>query len=330
MVSCRPMGRLTQTILRHRAAVLSRTLGSARALHSFASEYRRPEALVSTSWLEDNLRDPALRVYDCTTHLIYTTVGSAGHARVPYEVVSGRDDYGRGHIPGAGFLDLQGALSVDESPHYFTLPSAEEIADALAAHGMGDESRVVLYSSTSPQWATRLWWMLRSIGFDHAAVLNGGLTKWKSEARPISTEACSYPPAKLTARPRPQLWVDKSTTLAAIDDGRTCIINALTNEIHRGDDLQYGRAGHITGSVNVPVRATFDANTTEFYDAMTVRRLFEAAGAHEAEKVIVYCGGGIAATGDAFLLHQLGCEDVAVYDASLSEWTKDSSLPMKT
>ncbi len=132
--------------------------------------YRYPEAIVETEWLSANLDDPALRVFDCTTHLLYSGEGSD----VPYIVESGRADYGKGHIPGADFLDLQGELSVTNSPFRFTVPPADQFAAALSQHGVGDDARVILYSTGNAQWATRIWWMLRAFGFDHEGLLNGG------------------------------------------------------------------------------------------------------------------------------------------------------------
>src|SRR3712207_3664297 len=134
--------------------------------------YAHPEAIVTTAWLAEHLRDPALRIYDCTTYLRCET----GTGR-PYRVESGRGDYDKGHIPGSAFLDLQGELSEASSPFNFTMPAADDLAARFAARGIGTGTRAVLYSRKSMQWATRVWWMLRAIGFDDAAVLDGGFDK---------------------------------------------------------------------------------------------------------------------------------------------------------
>ena len=118
------------------------------------ARFRHPDALVTGDWLQANLDDASLRVFDCTTYLEY----EEGSDR-PYRVVSGRTDYEAGHIPGAGFLDLQGDFSVAESPFRFTLPTPEAAAAAFGRHGIGDGTRVVLYSRKNIQWATRFWWM---------------------------------------------------------------------------------------------------------------------------------------------------------------------------
>lgn len=289
-------------------------------------KYLYPDAIVETDWLEANLDDPNLRIFDCTTHLLYTPEGSAD----PYTVKSGQEDYDAGHIPGADFLDLQGELSVQDSPYRFTLPPAAQFAEAMSRHGVGDGTRVVLYSTGNAQWATRIWWMLRAFGFDNAAVLNGGWQKWRAESRPVSTEPVTYPAAVFSAEPRPDLFVGKEAVLSAIGDKTVCTINALGEGLHKGEDARYGRPGRVPGSANIPAASLLDPETNAMLDAETVAAHFEAVGADKAQQVITYCGGGIAATLDAFLLHQLGYENIAVYDDSMSQWAKDESLPIET
>lgn len=287
--------------------------------------YRYPDAIVETGWLAANLDAPNLRIFDCTTHL-----PDATEPGQPYRVESGRADYDLGHIPGAGFLDLQGELSDAGSALRFMAPAAEQFAEAMSAHGVGDDSRVVLYSTANAQWATRIWWMLRAFGFDNAAVLNGGWQKWRAEGRPLSTHPATPAAATFTARPRPGLFVGPDTVKQAIGDGAICTLNALSPELHRGDSDRYGRPGRIPGSVNVPAASLLDPADNTFCDPQTVAAIFTDAGATPDKKVIAYCGGGIAATLDAFVLHQLGYTDIAVYDQSMSQWARDQSLPIET
>lgn len=291
---------------------------------STTARYAHPDAMVGTPWLEEHLSDPKLRVFDCTTYLLYQT----GTGR-PYRVESGRRDYETAHIPGSAFLDLQGELSDLSSPFNFTMPTAEDLAARLAAKGVGNGHRVVLYARKSMQWATRVWWMLRAIGFDDAAVLDGGFDKWQAEGRPIAAGTEDYPPAALAARPRAGLFVGKAEVKAAIGDGGICTINALAPDLHSGENPRYGRPGRIPGSVNVPVASVVDLQSMTFRAPDAVAATFAAVGADRSKRIILYCGGGIAATLDAFLLHQLGYADLAVYDASMSEWAKDDALPIE-
>src|SRR5712692_6958817 len=167
-----------------------------------------PQYLVETDWLAAHLADPDLRIFDCTTYLDPDPVNV-------FLVRSGRPEWEKGHIPGAGHLDLQGELSDAASPFRFTMPSAEQFAAAMSRHGVAEGSRVVLYSAGSVMWAARIWWMLRAFGFDNAAVLNGGFDKWKAEGRPLSTEPPRPSPARFLSRPRPEMTATKSQTGAA-------------------------------------------------------------------------------------------------------------------
>jgi thiosulfate/3-mercaptopyruvate sulfurtransferase len=288
---------------------------------------RDPDALISTDDLAGRLGQPGLRIYDCTTYLEPPDPGSGD----PYKVVSGRKTFVAGHIPGADFLDLQGELSATDTRLKFMMPSPEHLARAFGRRGLGDGARVVLYSIGSMMWATRVWWMLRSLGFDGAAVLDGGFDRWQAEGRPLETgEPKGYPPATFTPRPRPGRFVDKIAVRAAIGDPRTVTVNALGPQAHRGLESRYGRPGRVPGSVNVPGASLVDPVTKRFVSPADALAAFAAAGIARDKRVIAYCGGGISATLDLFVLHQLGFDDLTLYDGSMGEWANDPTLPIET
>jgi thiosulfate/3-mercaptopyruvate sulfurtransferase len=281
------------------------------------------KGLVSTDWLAHHIDDPDLRIYDVTVHLRPATPG-------PYRIESGRADYELAHIPGAAFIDLARDLSDPDAPLPFTMPSADRLARALGAVGVERGKRVVAYTSTTPMWATRLWWMLRSSGFDDIAVLDGGFAKWTKEGRPVESTPRHYREARLSLVAKPEAWADKDAVLAAVGNGAVCTINALPPSVHSGEaPMSYGRKGHITGSRNVPYAALLKEDGT-YRDDAELRSLFASVGAFERSRVICYCGGGISATMDALALTRLGHPSVAVYDGSMSEWSRDPNLPMET
>jgi thiosulfate/3-mercaptopyruvate sulfurtransferase len=262
-------------------------------------------------------------VFDSTVHLRPAPSGT-------YTVESGRADYDAAHIPGAAFADLVHDLSDPSSDLRFTLPSVPALEAALSRLGLSERHSCVVYSTGSVMWATRLWWMLRALGCERVFVLDGGLAKWRAEGRPIATGNETYPPAQFVATPVARRWADRDEVLAAIGDGAVCTINALTASVHAGtSETSYGRKGHIAGSVNVPFPALLEKDGT-FAAPEQIRAAFEAAGVLGAPRKICYCGGGIAATLDALALALIGHTDVAVYDGSLSEWSRDPALPMQT
>ena len=287
--------------------------------------FARPQHLVETEWMAQHLEDPGVRLLECTVYLQPAPDMPGG-----FRVESGRAKWAESHIPGAGFVDLQEELSDRTSKLRFMMPPAAQFAEAMGRAGVGDGVRVILYDRAVNMWAARIWWMLRAFGFDNAAVLNGGFKKWTVEGRPVSTDSGTRPAKTFTARPRPALIADKNGVLAAIGETGACVLNALSEEQHRGTGgTAYGRPGRIKGSVNVVARDLVDPATHAYLPAEALRAKFQAVGALDAKRVVTYCGGGIAASSDAFILTLLGRDDVAVYDASMSEWANDPSLPME-
>jgi thiosulfate/3-mercaptopyruvate sulfurtransferase len=283
-----------------------------------------PEFLIDTETLARELNNPNLRLFDCTTNLI-------PDPKTTYQAVPARADFEKGHIPGAQFIDLQADLSDGNQRLRFMLPSAEAFAAAMSRFGVSNGTRVVLYSTANPWWATRVWWLLRVFGFDNAAVLDGGWQKWVREGRPVETGPVKpRPPGHFVVRELRPLMVGKDEVLRAIGDGGVCTLNALAAEQHAGSGgNSYGRPGRIKGSVNLPAAHLLDPATNEFLPPAELRRRFEAIGAFDKE-VITYCGGGIAASADALALVMLGHPNVRLYDASMSEWATDPTLPMET
>jgi thiosulfate/3-mercaptopyruvate sulfurtransferase len=284
--------------------------------------------LISTAELADILGRPNLRVFDCTTTLEYLPPGSDA----PYKVVPGRHTFEAGHIPGADFLDLQGEFSDQRTKLRFMMPGVAQLETAFGRHGIGADSFVVLYSVATAMWATRFWWMLKSLGFDNVAVLDGGLDKWKAEGRALETgPAKGYPSATFTARPRAGYFVDKHQVLAARGERNTLVVNALNATLHKGlEPSRYGRPGHIPGSCNVSAAALIDAETRAFVPLADAEREFASQGFSRDKRVIAYCGGGISATIDLFMLHRLGYDKLTLYDGSMGEWAMDESLPIET
>ena len=284
----------------------------------------RENTLVSTEWLAERLGQDNLRIFDCT---VFLSVGEDGR----YIARAGAEEYEQSHIPGAAFLDLPRDLTEHRDGVPFMMPAPEKFANKAGAAGLGDAHQIVLYSSGSVMWATRMWWMLRSVGFHGAAVLDGGLAQWKAEGRPISHGREYYPQATFTPHPDPDRWADKDDVLNNIGSSNVCTINALSRENYLGtvERSSYGRKGRIKGSASVPYSTLMTAEGL-FGNKEQLRAAFASIGALEKERIICYCGGGISATMDAMALQLLGYENVAIYDGSMSEWAQDESLPMET
>lgn len=273
------------------------------------------DLLVSAQWLAEHLPDPQLRVFDATVQVQMPTLRT------------GEPEWRQEHIPGSAFADLF-VLSDPEQPKWsMTMPSAERFAAVIGALGVSNDSQVVVYDRRENMWAARLWWMLRTFGFDHAAVLDGGWMAWQHGGYPTCEAPCSYPPGMFTANLRPEMVAGKHDVLAAIGNPDICLINALGRRQHRGEVNEYGRPGHIPGSRNVTAWEILDRETQRYRALPELQR--KVGPALEAEQIITYCGAGPAASSLAHVLVRLGHPHVAVYDGGLIEWCADPGLPLE-
>lgn len=278
------------------------------------------DILVTAQWLKEHINDPDLVILDCSV----VTVPDENNPRGLINV-SGRPDYDLGHIPNAGFADLKGELCKTNWPIEFDLLSPEQFCIAMGKLGVGDDSRVVLYDANYMGWAARVWWMLRWVGFDNAAILDGGLSAWTSAGNELSLEPVTRTSNTLTPRLRPELIANHDEVLASIGNDAVILVDTLPKPFYRGEMTIYPRAGHITGAVNVDGLSLLGKNGY----VLPKEELSKMHGFDRNARIITYCGGGIVASSEAFVLNYLGYNNVAVYMASLEEWTADPGNPME-
>jgi thiosulfate/3-mercaptopyruvate sulfurtransferase len=285
---------------------------------------RRDRMLVSPQWLHQHLRDPDLRIIDCSAQLIVQPVGAS-------RVESGLPAYRQAHIPGARYLNMATDLSDPQGRYPYTFPGDERIAALLGGLGIANHHRVVLYGHGYFGSITRAWYVLHAAGHERLSVLDGGLEGWRAEGLPLSDELPAIHPEIYTVRRRARLIADAAEVLASLDDAGTCRLNALSREQFAGSGgTHYGRPGRIPASGSVPARDMLDAATGRLLPDETLRAQLDQAGAWQARRAITYCGGGIAASTTAFVLEMLGHPDWALYDNSLLEWSTRPELPMLT
>ena len=277
--------------------------------------------LVETDWLESNLENPNIRIFDCTVWL-------KPHPKKIYTIVSGKKDYDEGHIPNSDFLNLED-ISLKNTPYPFMMPDIKTFDKVMSLKGVGPDTHVILYSRANIQWATRVWWMLKSMGFNNASILNGGFDRWNNQNKNISTTPVTYQENKFISIPQNGLFCTKEEVLNSLTNNNISIINALRSTLHDGSEkVDYGRLGHIKNSINIPSLEMVDPDTNLYKSLEDLKIIFKNYNVLSKEKVIAYCGGGIAATNIAFVLTALGFNNITVYDASLSEWAKNNNLPM--
>lgn len=251
-----------------------------------------------------------------------------------YRRDSGRASWLAGHIPGSQHVDVPTQFSDPEAPLHYTHPEPQAIADELARLGIGRGEPVVIYDSTGALFAARLWYLLRWIGVD-ARVLDGGFTAWQNAGESVETGE-TEPRRPVESWPADAMrgaWVSKEELLErTVNDARPLVCGLPAGSFTGADPTRYSRRGRIPGSVNVPSRDLFtkDGHVRSRVELILA---YDAAGvdvAENSEEVLLYCGGGISAAGNALTLAAIGTMGVRIYDGSLEEWSADPSLPLET
>jgi thiosulfate/3-mercaptopyruvate sulfurtransferase len=250
------------------------------ALQMGANALRGRSSLVSAPWLKSNLNDPKIRVLDVTQALDRTT----------NTVAPSVDTYMTSHIPGARFVDVGGRLSTPNPKLHNLAPSPEQFASELSRQGVDDDSHVVLYSSSKVMWATRVWYLMTSFGFEgQVSVLDGGLKAWTRAGGGTESGVAPQQPTPTTLpirQARYRAFVDQEAVLRAIDAEEGLIVDTLKPASFDGSKpSRYGRRGHITSAINVPYTSLLDEAGC-FLPEPELRRAF--AGVAENEPVLAY------------------------------------------
>ena len=280
--------------------------------------YKNPHYLIESSELMEKINDPNLRVFDTSVFLEASENG--------YSAESGRALYEKGHIPNAGFIDLTIEWSDTSGSLNFTIPQSDKLSEAIGQSGINKDHEVILYSSGNLMWATRAWWCLHFAGHKNIRVLNGSLSNWTNQNLPIETGPRTYSPAIFAGEPNKNVFSDTAQVESAEKNG-VCVINALSRPLYEGtEDFYYARRGHIPES-----HLLFYGDLVKddfFLPADELKVVLEKKGLDENKPIITYCGGGIAATIDAFAYKLLGYSHISVYDGSMSEWVQSESRPL--
>jgi thiosulfate/3-mercaptopyruvate sulfurtransferase len=272
--------------------------------------------LVSTAFLAEHAGDPEIRVVDVRWYL-------DAPAR-------GREAYLAGHLPGALFLDVDADLAAPGGARGGPLgrhpwPSAAQVGEVMSRAGIGPGVRVVAYDDASGAIAARLWFLLIAHGHDDVAVLDGGITRWRAEGRPLTTELPRVAPCSFTPAPRPGLVLSKQDMLQLAPG--TPVLDARAGERYRGETEPIDpRAGHIPGARSAPFTENLEGGV--FRSPVQLRERFANLGAVD-QAPIVYCGSGVTACHDLLALRVAGLSG-RLYAGSWSEWSSDPSLPVAT
>ncbi|MDA2944537.1 MAG: rhodanese-like domain-containing protein [Actinomycetota bacterium] len=288
--------------------------------------FAAPHYLVSADELAGMVGSNGVRVLDVTTRLT-SALENTARSKV----------FDLGHIPGSVFFDVgsaKGAISDPSAELPWMWPDQDRVNESLRAAGVNDGDRIVIVASTprsgidsGTMWCTRAWWTLHHMGLD-VAILRGGVEAWARAGHPLAADETPVAPGSVAVTSDGIVGRALIPDVLSALEGAACVVDALSADNYNGIDPGYGpRRGHITGAVNMPYLDLISSETAGFVDADEMGRLLSERGLLDGP-VVSYCGGAIAATVVAFCCALMGNDDVRVYDGSLMEWTRDSSLPM--
>jgi thiosulfate/3-mercaptopyruvate sulfurtransferase len=248
---------------------------------------KREDMIIEAEELMKKLGDENIRIFDATIT---------------------DDVYRQRHIAGAAFFDHE-KFSDPTRPYMYTILEETKLAEQIGKAGMSNDSEVILYACGTLPYAIRAWWILRYAGHQKVKVLNGGLSAWEKAGGQVENSIYQFQPAQFKPQFNPSLFASKDEVQASIENGKVAIVNVLPPESYK--------ASHIAGSINLPCMDLMDGLDYFLPEEKLAERLKDIS---RYDRIITYCGGGIAAAVNAAAHSITGHENVAVYDGSMYEW----------
>lgn len=275
--------------------------------------------LVSAEQLAQHLNDPDWIVFDCRFTLTDTNAGYRA--------------YLDNHIPGARYAHLNNDLSseITATSGRHPLPDPELMASKLGLWGVGSDKQVVVYDDSFGAMAGRMWWVLRWLGHEAVALLDGGIQRWKKMQHPLTSALPDITPATFTPHPNNAMWVDAECIEKALSSKECLIIDARSEERFSGEREMLDKvAGHIPGSVNYPFEDNLALDST-FMSADELREAYlDLLDGVSPDRVVHMCGSGVTACHSLIAMEHAGLKGARLYPGSWSAWITDPSRPVET
>ncbi len=282
---------------------------------SYAMAFR---TLISTAVLASHMDDPAYAIVDCRTKLDDLAWGGREHAA--------------SHIPGAVYADLTHDLS---SPKNGTngrhpLPDPEALAQTFSRLGIASGVQVVAYDQENGMFASRLWWLLRWLGHDAVAVLDGGFKTWTAEGRPVESGETRRAPRAFTGAPRTDMSVDVAAVSSRLGPAGPRLVDARAPERYRGDSEPIDKVGgHIPGAKNHFFQWNLDEQGLFRTPEDLRATIAESTGGVPADQMVCYCGSGVTACHNLLAFEHAGLTGAKLYAGSWSEWSANPTRPVE-
>mgnify|MGYP001127665354 CR=1 FL=1 len=275
-------------------------------------------ALIDPEILAQHLDQPDWAIVDCRFSLDYPE--------------QGEQDYLEAHIPGAVYANLNKDLAGPVAPGKtgrHPLPDVDRFAQTLSDWGIDSQVQVVVYDDVGGAYAARLWWMLRWLGHDRAAVLDGGWSLWQQESLAVRSGEETREPREFTPHPREELWVSSQEVEQMLANPGFRLLDARSADRFRGENENRDPvAGHIPGAVSAPYAENLDEDS-RFRTVQELRSRYKALlNDMPVQNSVVYCGSGVTAAHDVLAMAHAGLGEARLYAGSWSEWITDPEHPI--
>jgi thiosulfate/3-mercaptopyruvate sulfurtransferase len=274
--------------------------------------------LVSTAVLASRLDDPAYAIVDCRAKLDDLEWGAREHAAA--------------HIPGAVHADLTNDLSGPKSGANgrHPLPDPHALAETFGRLGIASGVQVVAYDQENGMFASRLWWLLRWLGHDAVAVLDGGFKKWTAEGRPVQSGVTHRTPRAFEGAPRADMTVDVQAVASQLGSGGPLLVDARAPERYRGDTEPIDKVGgHIPGAKNHFFQWNLDGQGLFRPPEELREKIGASIGDTPGDQIVCYCGSGVTACHNLLAFEHAGVKGAKLYAGSWSEWSSDANRPVE-
>ncbi|OAH99520.1 3-mercaptopyruvate sulfurtransferase [Methylomonas methanica] len=275
--------------------------------------------LVSADILAENLNNPDWRVFDCRFSLI--------------DVTAGHKAYRQGHIPGARYADLNLDLSapVQSYTGRHPLPDFRVLGKKLGDWGVNNRSQIVVYDDAGGAFSGRMWWLLRTMGHTHVAVLDGGFGHWKNQGLPVTTTLPQITASQFRVYLDNQQWLNANEVTDGLATRKITLIDARTPERFHGQQEPIDPvAGHVPKALNRPLQTNLNKSGL-FLPADQLRQQFSKLLApYPAEQVAHMCGSGVTACHNLLAMEIAGLSGSKLYAGSWSEWITNRNSPVAT
>jgi len=275
--------------------------------------------IVARDILQRHLQDPGWIIFDCRFNLAAPAAGEAA--------------YRESHIPGARYAHLERDLSAPKTAvtGRHPLPNPEQLARKLGDWGVNNRKQVIAYDGAGGIIAARLWWLIRWLGHNAVAVLDGGFNRWWEEERPVNAEPPQIEPAEFKASLVVNAWDDSAFVERNLAEQDDTVLDARAAPRFAGEQESIDPvAGHIPGAVNRPFDMNLDAHG-DFRPPVELRQAFcDLLANMEPERVVHMCGSGVTACHNLLAMEAAGLCGSRLYVGSWSEWITDPRRPRAT